>query len=175
MNVREYYSYLSGAREELHNFLRALPEADLGRPLIEDGDRFRCIKDLVLHVIDVEDHWLHDVARGGQGVADRYPHDWVRPRAEEYPLGWILQYGSEVQERTRAFLASDPDLSVRVRLIRDDPQGETVTLDALLWHVMTHEVRHAAQVSLLIRLLGHTPPWLDFLRFVRPQPAPAQG
>ena len=46
-----------------------------------------------------------------------------------------------------------------------------MTLDALLWHVMTHEVRHTAQIVLLIRLLGHTPPWLDYLRFVRPQPA----
>ncbi|MCP2015137.1 putative damage-inducible protein DinB [Deinococcus sp. HSC-46F16] len=175
MNVREYYTYLSGAREELWNFLRALPEAELNRPLIEGGDRFQCIKDLVLHVVDVEDHWIHDVARGGQGVAARYPHDWVRPQAEGYALGWILQYGSEVQERSRAFLEGDPDLERRVKLIQDDPQSETVSLDGLLWHVMTHEVRHTAQIALLVRMLGHTPPWLDFLRFMRPQPALAQS
>ncbi|MDL2343703.1 DinB family protein [Deinococcus sp. MIMF12] len=175
MNVREYFTYLSGAREELHNFLRALPESELNQPLIEGGDRFHCIKDLLLHVVDVEDHWIHDVARGGQGVSSRYPHDWVRPRAEGYALGWILQYAGEVQERTRAFLESGPDLERRVRLIQDDPRSETVSVDGLMWHVMTHEVRHTAQIALLIRMLGHTPPWLDFLRFVRPQAAPAQN
>ena len=35
MNVREYYSYLSAARAQLWNFLRALPPADLDRDLIE--------------------------------------------------------------------------------------------------------------------------------------------
>ncbi|MEW6421555.1 MAG: DinB family protein [Deinococcota bacterium] len=168
MNVREYYAYLSGAREQLWNFLRALPAADLDRPLIE-GDRFRNIKDLLLHVVDVEDHWVHGIALG-DSVAGRYPHDWVQPRAEQYDLSWITRYGQEVGEKTRAFLASDPDLSRPVKLVQDDPASDTVTLDQLLWHVMTHEVRHTAQIALLIRQLGHTPPWLDYLRFMRPQP-----
>ncbi|WP_345467139.1 DinB family protein [Deinococcus carri] len=168
MNVREYYAYLTAAREQLWNFLRALPAADLDRSLI-DGDRFHNIKDLLLHVVDVEDHWVHAIALGG-GVAERYPHDWVRPRAEQYDLGWIIRYGQEVGGQTRALLDTAPDLSRPVKLVQDDPASDTVTLDQLLWHVMTHEVRHTAQIALLIRQLGHTPPWLDYLRFVRPQP-----
>lgn len=170
MNVREYYAYLAAAREQLWNFLRALPGDDLDRPLIENGERFRNIKDLLLHVTDVEDHWVHTIARG-DGVAGQYPHDWVTPRAEQYDLGWIIEYGQQVGDRTRAFLEAGPDLSRPVKLVQDDPASDTVTLDGLLWHVMTHEVRHTAQIVLLIRLLGHTPPWLDYLRFVRPQPA----
>ncbi|WP_019587104.1 DinB family protein [Deinococcus apachensis] len=167
MNVREYYTYLSGAREQLWNFLRALPAADLDRSLI-DGDRFHNIKDLLLHVVDVEDHWVHGIARQ-DGVASRYPHDWVQPHAEQYELSWILEYGQEVGDKTRTFLESGPDLSRPVKLIQDDPASDTVTLDQLMWHVMTHEVRHTAQIALLIRQLGHTPPWLDYLRFMRPQ------
>ncbi len=174
MNVREYYAYLSAAREQLWNFLRALPGSDLDQHLI-DGDRFHNIKDLLLHVTDVEDHWVHGIALGG-GVAGRYPHDWVQPRAEQYDLGWIIDYGREVSGLTRTFLDSEPDLGREVKLVQDDPASDTVTLDQLMWHVMTHEVRHTAQIVLLIRQLGHTPPWLDYLRFARPHtaaPAPS--
>lgn len=167
MNVHDYYAYISGAREQMWNFLRALPDTDLNRPLIE-GDRFHNIKDLLLHIVDVEDHWVHGVALG-DSVASQYPHDWITPRAEQYALGWIIAYGQEVGRRTRAFLDRDPDLSRPVKLVQDDPASDTVTLEQLLWHVMTHEVRHTAQIVLLIRQLGHTPPWLDYLRFMRPQ------
>lgn len=171
MNVREYYAYLSAAREQLWNFLRALPAADLDRPLIE-GDRFHNIKDLLLHVVDVEDHWVHGIARR-DAVAGRYPHDWVQPRAEQYDLGWIIEYGQEVGDKTRTFLEGEPDLFHPVKLVQDDPASDTVTLDQLMWNVMTHEVRHTAQIALLIRQLGHTPPWLDYLRFVRPHHIPS--
>ncbi|BDP43132.1 damage-inducible protein DinB [Deinococcus aetherius] len=174
MNVREYYAYLSAAREQLWNFLRALPSSDLDQHLI-DGDRFHNIKDLLLHVTDVEDHWVHGIALG-DSVAGRYPHDWIQPRAEQYDLGWIIDYGREVGDLTRSFLEGEPDLDREIKLVQDDPASDTVTLDQLMWNVMTHEVRHTAQIVLLIRQLGHTPPWLDYLRFARPHtaaPAPA--
>ena len=173
MNVREYYAYLSASRAQLWDFLRALPPGDLDRDVIESGDRFHSVKDLLLHISDVEDHWIHAVARGdGVGVAQRYPHDWVRPQAGQYPLAWIIDYGREIGALTREYLGGDPDLSRRVRLVHDDPGSDTVTIEQLLWHVMTHEVRHVAQITLLVRQQGHTPPWLDYLRFVRPQVAP---
>lgn len=179
MNVHEYYAYLCAAREQLWNFLRALPEGDLNRDLIPEGTRFHNIKDLLLHVTDVEDHWVHAIARRGStdggGAGGTYPHDWVRPRAEQYDLGWITAYGREVSARTRAFLDGQPDLKRPVKLVHDDPVSDTVSVDQLMWHVMTHEVRHTAQIALMIRQLGHTPPWLDYLRFARPQLTPAQS
>lgn len=176
MNVREYYAYLSAAREQLWNYLRAMPSADLDRNLIESGDRFHSIKDLLLHVTDVEDHWVHNIARGdGVHRAGHYQHDWVRPQAQQYDLTWIIDYGREVTDRTRTFLEGNPDLNQQVKLVQDDPASDTVTLDQLMWHVMTHEVRHTAQIALLIRQLGHTPPWLDYMRFARPQVTPAQS
>lgn len=168
MNVREYYAYLVAARETLWAFLRALPDSDLNAPLI-DGDRFHNIKDLLLHVTDMEEHWIHTVARGDGMTAQQYPHNWVRPQAEQYPLTWIIEYGRAVQQQTLAFLDAQPDLSARVKLVADDPASAQVSLDQLMWHVMTHEVRHTAQIALLIRQLGHTPPWLDYFHFVRPE------
>ena len=176
MNVHEYYAYLSAAREQLWNFLRALPEADLNRDLIPDGERFHNIKDLLLHVMDVEDHWVHAIARGdGVNKDGLYAHDWVKPRAEQYELGWIIAYGREVSARTRAFLDGQPNLQRHVKLVQDDPASDTVTLDQLMWHVMTHEVRHTAQITLMVRQLGHTPPWLDYMRFTRLRITSAQS
>ncbi|GGJ86395.1 DinB family protein [Deinococcus aquiradiocola] len=168
MNVPDYYDYLCAAREQLWNFLRALPADDLNRDLIE-GERFRNIKDLLLHVMDFEDHWVHGVARDVRGYhAQDFRHEWSVPNASQYDLNWILEYSRSVQAETLKFLASGPDLSADVPLIKDDPGESTVTLDQLMWNVMTHEVRHTAQIVLLIRMLGHTPPWLDYLRFARP-------
>lgn len=176
MNVREYYAYLSASREQLWNYLRALPAEDLNRDVIETGERFHCIKDLLLHITDVEDHWIHTIARGdGVQQGSQYAHDWVKPAAAQYDLNWIIDYGQEVTRRTRAFLESQPDLDQPVKLVQDDPNSDTVTLDQLLWHVMTHEVRHTAQIALMVRQLGHTPPWLDYLRFVRPQVTASQA
>ena len=169
MNAREYYRYLAAAREQLWQFVRALPDDDLNRDLIENGERFHNVKDLLLHVTDVEEHWIHLIALG-QSVRQRgdWQYDWVEPHAERYDLGWILSYSQAVTQATQAFLDSDPDLERPVKLVQDDPASVTVTLDQLLWHVMTHEVRHTAQAALLIRQLGHTPPLLDYLRFARP-------
>lgn len=176
MNAHEYYAYLSAAREQLWNFLRALPAEDLGRDLMPEGDRFHNIKDLLLHIADVEDHWVHTIARGdGVDRDGQYAHDWVLPHAEQYDLGWIIAYGREVGARTHTFLSSEPDLHRSVKLVQDDPHSDTVTLDQLMWHVMTHEVRHTAQIALMIRQLGHTPPWLDYMRFTRPQVTAAQS
>lgn len=169
MNVREYYAYLSASREQLWNFVRALPQGDVNRNMIESGERFHNIKDLLLHTIDVEDHWVHGIARGdGVQQEGKFRHDWVKPDAAQYDLNWIIEYGREVTRRTAEFLNGHPDLNCQVKLVQDDPASETVSLDQLLWHVMTHEVRHTAQVALLIRQLGHMPPWLDYLRFKRP-------
>lgn len=170
MNATEYYAYLSASREQLWNFVRALPAEDLNRNMIESGERFHNIKDFLLHTIDVEDHWIHGIARGdGVQQEGKFSHDWAKPRAEQYDLNWIIEYGREVMARTNAFLDSHPDLNRQIKLVQDDPASEQVTLDQLLWHVMTHEVRHTAQIALLIRQLGHTPPWLDYLRFIRPE------
>ena len=169
MNAREYYRYLAAAREQLWQFVRALPDEDLDRDLIDGGERFHNIKDLLLHVTDVEDHWIHVIARGdGVGRSGERQYDWVRPQAQQYDLNWILSYSQQVTGATGRFLDSEPDLERPVKLVQDDPASATVTLDQLLWHVMTHEIRHTAQIALMIRQLGHTPPWLDYLRFARP-------
>ena len=167
MHAAAYYQHLAQARTELWSFLESLPEDDLDRPLIE-GERFRCIKDFLLHITGVEDHWIHGTARAATPVyASGFEHDWRSPQAENYRLFWIRDYSQAVERASTSFVkglsASDQLHVVEVEGGGGPPHRFTV--ETLLWHTMTHEVRHQAQVVLLTRQLGYQPPWLDYLRF----------
>jgi uncharacterized damage-inducible protein DinB len=47
----------------------------------------------------------------------------------------------------------------------DDPELR-YTVAGLLWHVMLHEVRHTAQIAVLLRTQGIKPPALDLLWYL---------
>ena len=42
-----------------------------------------------------------------------------------------------------------------------DSQDERYRVDGLLWHVMIHEMRHTAQIAMLLRMQGIAPPSLE--------------
>lgn len=63
MNIPETYDYLVRARRDLWATLESVPDEALSRPLL-GGSRLHCIKDLVFHVANVEDGWIHqDILR----------------------------------------------------------------------------------------------------------------
>jgi hypothetical protein len=63
INIPEIYDYLVRARRDLWTTLEGVPDEVLSRPLL-DCERFRCIKDLVMQPLDVEDGWIHgDILR----------------------------------------------------------------------------------------------------------------
>ncbi|MDP9352107.1 MAG: DinB family protein [Chloroflexota bacterium] len=175
MDPQVYYGYVCAARAELWSFLQSLPEEDLDKAVIP-GERFRSIKHLLLHIADVEDYWVHEVIRGVESIfASTWPHDRLAPNAERHPLEWIHTYTLAVQHATEIYLRA-LDASELGRVVQQRPPQPQIpyAVESLLWHTLTHEVRHSAQVALLARQLGHTPPWLDFARFAPPAHAPAQ-
>jgi uncharacterized damage-inducible protein DinB len=50
-----------------------------------------------------------------------------------------------------------------------DPPGEQFTVDGLLWHVLIHEMRHTAQIAVLLRSQDVKPPSLDLLFYLPTQ------
>lgn len=166
-----YYRYICSARAELWSFLNGLPEAELDQPVIP-AERFQTIKHLLLHIADVEDYWVHEVIRGVSPLVSEWPHDRLHPQAEQFPLEWIHAYTVAVQAATDEYLRSldGPELARVVH--QPPPQPRTpYSVASILWHALTHEVRHSAQIVLLTRQLGYDPPWLDFGRFMPPAPA----
>ncbi len=111
---------------------------------------------LILHIADVEAHWLHEVAAGaartpGEAATllseetDQYAIRWPAPPRQ--PLAWYLAQRAAVRARTLELVAALTDLErVSVR------GEEEFTLRWLLSHVIQHESYHGGQAVLLALL-----------------------
>ncbi len=166
MNAAETYGYLIRARRDLRSTLLELPEESLSRPLLE-GTRFQCLKDLLFHIADVEDGWIHGDILREDLVQQSFPELFTGgPDFSGFPLALLLDYWRAVETSTLSYLAAlkDDDLK-RIVPVEDWP-GRRFTLDGLLSHVMIHEMRHTAQICVLLRMQGIEPPSLDLLFYL---------
>lgn len=166
MNIPETYDYLVRARRDLWATLESVPDEVLSRPLI-GGPRFQCIKDLVFHIAGVEDGWLHYTILRDEPVQLRTPvikDIQEGPFCAEIPLDTLLDYWRAVEQSTLTYLAKLTDDELN-RLVDDSPT-DRFRLDGILWHVMIHEMRHTAQIVLLLRMQGIKPPALDLFYYL---------
>ena len=168
MTVPEIYDYLVRARGDLWTTLEGVPDEVLSRQVL-DGKRLHSIKDLIFHAAVVEDCWLHEDILREKPVLDTFPVFGDSPWAPVYSgfaLRTLLDYWRAVEQSTLAYLASLTDAELkRVVIVHDAPE-ETYTVDGLLWHVMIHEMRHTAQIAVLLRTQGIEPPWLDLKNYL---------
>ena len=167
MKIGESYDYLVRARQDLWAALEAAPDEVLSRPLL-DGARFHCIKDLVVHVAEVEDGWIHGDILREDLVQTAFPalrDSEGGPVYAGFALELLLDYWRAVEQSTLFYLAALKDDELQ-RTIAGDSPGERFTVDGLLWHVMMHEIRHTAQIVLLLRMQGIKPPSLDLLFYL---------
>lgn len=169
LNAKACYDYLMRARRDLWSALSAVPDATLAKPLL-DGARFHCIKDLVFHIASVEDGWLNEDIRRLPPVLDTVESLRETPGGAAYagvPLAELLDYWRAVELRTLSYVAgANADELTRVVTVHDAPD-QHYTVDGLFWHVMLHEIRHTAQICMLLRQQGVTPPSLDLLFYLR--------
>jgi uncharacterized damage-inducible protein DinB len=156
MNVPETYDYLVRARCDLWAALGGVPDEVLSRPLL-DGKLFHCIKDLIFHVATVEDGWLHEDIMGEAPVRDTIPAlkdvRW-EPMFGSFALSTLLDYWRVVEQSTLTYLATLTDDELKRIVIVHDAPEERYTVDGLLWRVMIHEIRHTAQIAVLLRTQG---------------------
>lgn len=167
MNLPELYDYLVRARRDLWAVLESVPDEVLSKPLL-NGDRFHCIKDLVLHTAEVEDGWLHGDILRTPFVQDGFPELQDRPHFEDVPLENLLEYWQAVEQSTLKYLATLKGEELeRVVTVEDwPPNHQQFRVDGLLWHVLLHEVRHTAQIAVLLRTQDIKPPALDLLFYL---------
>jgi uncharacterized damage-inducible protein DinB len=168
MKIPETYDYLVRARRDLWATLKSVPDEVLSRPLLE-GSRFHCIKDIVMHLPDVEDGWTRGEILRDQLVQKDFPalmNTEGGPVYAEFPLEMLLDYWRAVQQSTLAYLATLTDDELKRLVSMLDWPEEQHTVDELLWHVMIHEMRHTAQIALLLRSQGIKPPALDLLNYL---------
>jgi uncharacterized damage-inducible protein DinB len=167
MNIPETYDYLMRARRDLWATLESVPDEALSRPLI-GGPRFQCIKDLLFHIAGVEDGWLHYTVQQVEPLQVGTPvvQDIQEgPFCAEIPLNTLLDYWRAVEHSTLNYLATLNEAELN-RLVDDSPT-DRFKLDGVLWHVMIHEMRHTAQIALLLRMQGIQPPGLDLFYYLK--------
>ncbi len=168
MNITETYAYLGRARRDLWTALSEVADEVLARDLMP-GERFHCIKDLLFHIAAVEDGWLHEDIQRVAPVLEAFTDLAQTTGGPEYapvPLATLLDYWRAVEVRMLTYLATLTEAErTRVVIVHDAPD-ERYTVDGLLWHVMLHEVRHTAQICMLLRMQGVAPPALDLLFYL---------
>jgi len=102
---------------------------------------------IMLHIADCEDNWLHGVVRG-----EFKP--WILYSFPEYPTTTaILEVLDQARQRTVLFLESleESDLDK----MYTTPGGGKFSLYWILWHVLEHEIHHRGELSLILGMLGH--------------------
>jgi uncharacterized damage-inducible protein DinB len=166
MNIPETYNYLIRARRDLWAVLETVPDEVLSRPLL-NGDRFHCIKDLVFHIAGCEDGWLHYTILRDTPIQNTIPA--IKdipdgPTCANVALKLLLDYWRAVEQSTLIYLSMLTETELN-RLVDDTPT-ERFKLNGLLWHVMIHEMRHTAQIVMLLRMQGIKPPSLDLLFYL---------
>lgn len=169
MNIPETYDYLCRARLDLWARLESVPDDVLSRPVLS-GKRFHCIKDLILHVPMIEDSWLHEDIGRDTPVWEAFPTLVAAedgPNYAAFPLGTLLEYWRQVEASTLTYLGTLTSTEEARLVVVNGSQGEErFTVHGLLWHVMVHEMRHTAQIGVLLRQAGIKPPFLDLLNYL---------
>jgi uncharacterized damage-inducible protein DinB len=167
MNISETYDYLVRARRNLWATLKDVPNEVLYRPLAGE-EWFPCLKDLVFHIVTVEDGWLNmDILRKDP-VLENFPalRDAENNAVCGFALETILDYWQAVEKSTLEYLSHLTDDELKRVMSPHDSPTERYKLDGLLWHIMIHEMRHTAQIVVLLRTQAIKPPALDLLWYL---------
>lgn len=123
---------------------------------------WKSMRNLIAHIIEVEDSWIReDVEQGA----------WTRPTQEEVTRRYATpalarSRASAVADHTRRVLAAYvPGRLTETRTAPDrDGKPEQFTIEQILTHVYTHELRHQGQLQAMFRLLGRDKaPNLDWI------------
>ncbi len=168
MNIHEAYDYLVRARRDLWATLERVPDEVLSRPLL-NGARFHCIKDLVFHIAAVEDFWIREEILRAEPLRQNIPAfkgTQGGPVFAGFPLETLLDYWRTMEQITLPYLATLTDGELKRIVTVHDRPGKRYFVDGLLWNIVIHEARHVAQISVLLRIQGVEPPFLDLLKYL---------
>jgi uncharacterized damage-inducible protein DinB len=152
--IREMFDHNYWARDQQ---LRACAELD-DEPLKRCvGGSFPSLHATLVHLIAVEWLWL-ERWRG------QSPTTLIAP-AELPTLRSVAERWTAVEREMRAWLETldEPALAATRSYLSTRGERWTYPLWRTLEHLLTHQAAHRGQVTEKLRLLGRTPPRVDFL------------
>lgn len=151
MNAAEYFDHWEKIRRDLMRAVAVLQDRDLEFRPSQEYDR--TVGDILRHIINVEDGWIHFVVR-------REHDSWPAEKTEA--TGTVAGIRSElerVHQKTMKYLSQVPaeDFNRIVQV----PQDGTPKLGWILWHVIEQQIHHRGELFLCLSLLGHDRPKTD--------------
>ncbi len=155
-DLERLYDYGYWANRKLFEVISSLTPEEFTQPF---SGTHGSIRNTLVHILSAEWGWL-----GRCGGPER--GDPLKP--DNFPtLTSLLQTWNSVEAHVRTFLSrlTDADLARLVEFMT--PQGEkrTMPLGELLHHGANHGVHHRGQLSLLLRMRGHSPENFDLLLY----------
>lgn len=133
---------------------------DLAKKLPEGGftwqphPNVKSIRGVLAHMLDAEQYWVYRVLRGETVSKREVPYS----TPGELEADW-----RPVRERTVAYLRDLPAAALtEMRTVPWDP-GTKVSVEVILWHLVTHEFHHKGQVCTRLAMLGVDVPDLDLI------------
>ncbi len=152
--------YSEYMRERFSMALLEMPASDYLAPLGLSW-MFTNIRDLFLHVVDCEDHWVRGIIQGG-GRVTWNPEDF--PDAASLVTRW-----EEVRARTRAALAAADAAELGREIVTEYQGSPRFTVRQIYTHLLIHEVHHRGQITAAMRMRGISPPPSDLYDYIAEQ------
>jgi uncharacterized damage-inducible protein DinB len=149
LSFEELLAYTDWQRAQWHTILQQHGAAVLATSAGPHGDgRFEAVGDLIRHIFSAETRYVERLE--GRALSDTatLPTD---------DLDRLFDFGRESRQKLRHFIDTFPaeqwDVPQEFSLLNS---RLTATPRKILLHVVTHEIRHWAQVATLLRLSGVT-------------------
>jgi uncharacterized damage-inducible protein DinB len=156
-DIDDVYTYSDWANQRLLKVIEGLAPDEFTRNL---GGPFESIRTTLVHMLSAEWGWL-----GRCGGPERGP----RLEPGHFPtLAAIEETWGNVQRGRREFLSSlkDDDVSRMVTYYNDNGEARSLSLGEIMQHAANHNAHHRGQVSMMLRILGHTPGNVDQLFYL---------
>ncbi|HWZ97446.1 MAG TPA: DinB family protein [Candidatus Dormibacteraeota bacterium] len=156
VSLIELIEFTDWERSMWHDWLRERSDKVLGISLGPHGDgRMQNIGDLVKHIFIAEKHHVERLSDRPLTDTNLIPNDSV----EE-----LFRFGQRSRKDLRDFVETHPaedwedsrEFEIMGKIV-------SVTPRKFIVHILTHEIRHWAQIATMLRLNGLTGGFPDFL------------
>jgi uncharacterized damage-inducible protein DinB len=160
MNGRSLCEYNLFIRPAYIDAVLSLPWDEAAK---DRGASWGSLKNILLHILEVEDYWFHHVIPGRT-------REWVDWEFEDVDSAEAVRSTIETIERkTRRFL-DEVETTGRERLVHvvhPDRPPMDFSLNDILTHVATEEIHHRGELIALFWQMDREPPAMTYLSWVR--------
>lgn len=150
MNAAEYFDHWIKVWRDLLRAVAMFSDDDLSFQPTEHYER--SVGDILRHLIDLEEGWIHYVIR-------RELETWPEERTDLDTIDALENAMEQVHAKTMEYLQGLPveDFNLIVQV----PDDGTPKLAWILWHVLEQQIHHRGELYLCLSLLGKERPKTD--------------